>query len=85
MKMWIKLVKEARNLNHDNFVNVTLLDPNAVTSFKWREKSIPVKLQICNISGDRLITKTIARLRTDPHRGMQFYRDGSRFYRNCER
>ncbi|GFY01410.1 RNase H domain-containing protein [Trichonephila clavipes] len=71
-----KLTKEARNLNNDNFVNVTLLDANAVTKFKLKEKSIPVKHQIFNISGDRLITKTIARLRTGHHRGMKFDRDG---------
>ncbi|GFW92197.1 hypothetical protein TNCV_3540831 [Trichonephila clavipes] len=35
-------------------------DANAVASFKLREKSIPVKHQLCNISGDHMITKTIA-------------------------
>ncbi|GFT95822.1 ribonuclease H [Trichonephila clavipes] len=38
-----KLAKEARSLNNDNFVNVILLDANAVTNFKLREKSIPVR------------------------------------------
>ncbi|GFV43844.1 RNase H domain-containing protein [Trichonephila clavipes] len=71
-----KLAKEDRNLNSDNFVCITLLDANTVANFKLREKSIPVKHQICNISGDRLITKTIARLRADHYRGMKFDRDG---------
>ncbi|GFV83315.1 uncharacterized protein TNCV_1900411 [Trichonephila clavipes] len=43
-----------------------------------------VKHQICNISGDRLITKTIARIRTALHRRMEFDRDGGKTYRNCD-
>ncbi|GFU93052.1 RNase H domain-containing protein [Trichonephila clavipes] len=78
-----KLAKEARNLNNDNFVNVTLLDANVVPNFKLREKSIPVNHQICNKRGERLITKAIARLRTGHHRGMKFDRNG-RIYRNCD-
>ncbi|GFW22275.1 uncharacterized protein TNCV_1430291 [Trichonephila clavipes] len=46
--------------------------------------SIPAKHQIRNISGDRLITKTIARLRKGPYRRMRFDRDGRRSYRNCD-
>ncbi|GFU95641.1 RNase H domain-containing protein [Trichonephila clavipes] len=76
-------MKEARNLNNGNFVNVTLLDANAVANFKLREKSIPVKHQICNISGDRLITKTIARLRIGIYRVIKIDRDDGRTYRNC--
>ncbi|GFX15429.1 RNase H domain-containing protein [Trichonephila clavipes] len=79
-----KMVKEARNLNNDKFVNITLLDANSVANFKLREKSISVNHQICNISGDRLITKTIARLRTGHYRGMKFDRVGTRSYRNCD-
>ncbi|GFU58506.1 uncharacterized protein TNCV_697651 [Trichonephila clavipes] len=79
-----KLAKEARNLNNDNFVSITLLDANAVENFKLRKNSIPLRHQICNISGDRLITKTIARLRTGNYRGMKFDRDGRRSYRNCD-
>ncbi|GFV19373.1 RNase H domain-containing protein [Trichonephila clavipes] len=78
-----KLAKEARNLNNNSFINVTLLDANAVPNFKLREKSIPLKHQICNISGDRLTTKTIGRLRTGRLRGMKFERDGRRTYKNC--
>ncbi|GFX66791.1 RNase H domain-containing protein [Trichonephila clavipes] len=74
---------EARNLN-DNFVNVTLSDANAIANFKLREKSFPVGHQICKISGDRLITKISARLRTGHHRGMKIDRVGGRTYRNCE-
>ncbi|GFX07681.1 uncharacterized protein TNCV_4159501 [Trichonephila clavipes] len=86
MKIYIyiyKLTKEDRNLNNDNFVKVTLSDANVVTNFKLREKTIPVKHQICNTSGDRLITKIITRLRTGHHKGMKFDRDG-RTYRNCD-
>ncbi|GFU64008.1 RNase H domain-containing protein [Trichonephila clavipes] len=79
-----RLTKEAINLNNDNFVNITSLDANAVANFKLREKSIPVKHQIYNISGDLLITKTIARLRTGHYREMKFDRDGRRSYRNCD-
>ncbi|GFS66987.1 RNase H domain-containing protein [Trichonephila clavipes] len=79
-----KLAKEARNLNNDNFVNITLLDANAVKNFKLKGKSIPVKHQICNISGNRFITKTIARPRTGHYRGMKLDRDGRRSYRNCD-
>ncbi|GFW18290.1 hypothetical protein TNCV_4008291 [Trichonephila clavipes] len=68
-----KLTKEARNLNKDNFVNIILLDVNTVADFKLREESIPVKHQI---SGDRLITKTIGRRRTGHYRGMKFDRGG---------
>ncbi|GFV64282.1 uncharacterized protein TNCV_1150951 [Trichonephila clavipes] len=39
---------------------------------------------VCNISGDRRLTKTIARLRTGHHRGMMFDRDDRRTYRNCD-
>ncbi|GFS97733.1 uncharacterized protein TNCV_2558871 [Trichonephila clavipes] len=66
------------------FVNITLLDANAVANFKLREKLIPVKYQICNISGGRLITKTVAWLRTGHYRGLKFDRDGRRSYRNCD-
>ncbi|GFV92252.1 hypothetical protein TNCV_3951071 [Trichonephila clavipes] len=58
------MTKEVRNFNNVNFVNVTLLDVNAVTNFHLREKTSPEKHQIYNISGDRFITKTIARLIT---------------------
>ncbi|GFW19298.1 hypothetical protein TNCV_256251 [Trichonephila clavipes] len=74
------LDKEARDINNDNFINVTLLDANAVTNFTLREKSIPVKHQICNISGNRLIKKTIAWLRTGHPRGMKFDMIGRRGY-----
>ncbi|GFW86036.1 hypothetical protein TNCV_1968441 [Trichonephila clavipes] len=60
-----KLVKEARNLNNDNIVNVTLIDANAVMNFKLRDKSIFMKHQICDISGDHVVTKTFASLRTE--------------------
>ncbi|GFV33659.1 uncharacterized protein TNCV_4567741 [Trichonephila clavipes] len=56
-----KLAKEAKNLNNDNIVNITLLNGKALANFKLRENSIPVKHQICNIRGDHLIIKTIAR------------------------
>ncbi|GFX18991.1 RNase H domain-containing protein [Trichonephila clavipes] len=79
-----KLTKEVRILNNDNFVNVTLLTANAVTNFKLREKSISVKRQICNRSGGRFLTKTIARLRRGHHIGMNFDRDSRRTYRNCD-
>ncbi|GFW99643.1 hypothetical protein TNCV_3418761 [Trichonephila clavipes] len=69
--MKMRIAKEARNLNDDNFDNVTLLDTNVVANFKLRKKSIPVKHQLCNISKDRLITKSIARLRTGHYRGMK--------------
>ncbi|GFW96427.1 uncharacterized protein TNCV_4357501 [Trichonephila clavipes] len=59
-------------------------DANAVTNFKLKEKSIPAKHQICNISRDRLIAKTIAGLRTGHYRGMKFDRDDSKYYRNCD-
>ncbi|GFT53436.1 RNase H domain-containing protein [Trichonephila clavipes] len=63
-----KLAKEARNLNINKFVNATLLDANAIANFKLREKSFPLKYHICDISGDRLITKIIARTRIGLHR-----------------
>ncbi|GFU06518.1 uncharacterized protein TNCV_4651891 [Trichonephila clavipes] len=78
-----KLSKEVKNLNNDNLVNVTLLDENTVTNFKLRKK-IPVKHQICNINGGRLVTKTIAKLRIGDHRGMTFDREDRRSYRNCD-
>ncbi|GFT04703.1 hypothetical protein TNCV_334521 [Trichonephila clavipes] len=53
-----------------------------VANLKLKEKSIPVKHQLCNISGDRLITETAARLRTCHYRGMKFDRDDKRTYRN---
>ncbi|GFT95782.1 uncharacterized protein TNCV_311401 [Trichonephila clavipes] len=60
------------------------IDTNAVTNLKLRDKSTPVKHQICNIIGDCLITKTIARVRTGHHRGMKFDRDGKRTHRNFD-
>ncbi|GFW64695.1 uncharacterized protein TNCV_700981 [Trichonephila clavipes] len=42
------------------------------------------KQKICNISEDRLITKTITTLRTDHYRVMKFDSDGRRSYRNCD-
>ncbi|GFW64625.1 uncharacterized protein TNCV_700311 [Trichonephila clavipes] len=79
-----KVEKEARNPNYDNFVNVTLLDANPISNFKLREMSIPVNHQFCNINRDRLITKTLARLRTGDYRRMMVDRDGRRTYRNCD-
>ncbi|GFU28808.1 RNase H domain-containing protein [Trichonephila clavipes] len=79
-----KLAKEAKNLNNDNFINLTLLYGNAVKNFKLREMSIPVKHQIYNTSGDHFVTKTIARLRTGHYRGMQIDRDGRKTYRNWD-
>ncbi|GFU85116.1 uncharacterized protein TNCV_1553791 [Trichonephila clavipes] len=84
MKTQIIWRKKLEILILTNFVNITLLDANAVTNFKLREKSIPVKHQICNISEDHLITKIIARIRTGHYRGMKFDRDGKRSYRNCD-
>ncbi|GFU56132.1 uncharacterized protein TNCV_711941 [Trichonephila clavipes] len=40
--------------------------------------------QLCNISGNRLVTKSIARGRRGHHRGMKINRDGRRTYRNCD-
>ncbi|GFX87042.1 hypothetical protein TNCV_2636821 [Trichonephila clavipes] len=56
-----KLAGQFRN-NNENFVNVTLLNANAVTNIILRVKSIPVKHQLCNTSVDRLTAKAIARL-----------------------
>ncbi|GFT60846.1 RNase H domain-containing protein [Trichonephila clavipes] len=77
-----KQAKEAGNLKNDNFVNVTLLDGNAVTNFKLREESIPVKHQLCNRNGDYLITNT--RIRTGHYDGMKIDWEGKRTYRNCD-
>ncbi|GFV48531.1 hypothetical protein TNCV_5068161 [Trichonephila clavipes] len=77
------MAKEVQNLNNDNFVNITSVDANAAANFKLREKSIPVNYQIYNISGDFLITKTIARLRTCHYRGNKFNKDG-RSYRSYD-
>ncbi|GFT14554.1 RNase H domain-containing protein [Trichonephila clavipes] len=79
-----RLAKEARNLNYYRFVNITLLDANAVANFKLREKSIPVNHQICDISGDRLTTKAIARLRTGHYRGMKLDGVVRRSYQNFD-
>ncbi|GFU37924.1 hypothetical protein TNCV_1064141 [Trichonephila clavipes] len=48
------------------------------------EKSIPVTLQLCNISGERLITKTSARLRIGSYRGMNIDMVGRRTYGNSD-
>ncbi|GFT95277.1 uncharacterized protein TNCV_3325871 [Trichonephila clavipes] len=48
-----------------------------------RESSILVKHQLCNISGDRLMTKTISRLRAGYCREIKIDRDGRKTYRNC--
>ncbi|GFS62083.1 uncharacterized protein TNCV_476501 [Trichonephila clavipes] len=45
---------------------------------------MPVKHQICNISGDHPKPKIITRLRTGHHRRMKFNRDGRRTYRSCD-
>ncbi|GFX53303.1 RNase H domain-containing protein [Trichonephila clavipes] len=78
-----KLAKEARNLNNDNFVNVTLLDANIIANFKLREKSIPVKHRICIISENHLITKATAKLKIGNHKGMKIDKH-SRTCRNCD-
>ncbi|GFX59818.1 hypothetical protein TNCV_1778571 [Trichonephila clavipes] len=67
----------------DNLINVTLLDANAATNLKLRKKSSPVKHQLCNISGDRLITEIIPRLRAGHYRGMKINWDG-KTYRKCD-
>ncbi|GFU43937.1 hypothetical protein TNCV_4182161 [Trichonephila clavipes] len=56
----------------------------AVSNFKLRDKSIPVKHQLFDISGDPHVTKTIARLRTCHYKGMKNNRDGRRTYRDCD-
>ena len=63
-----KLTKESRNLNINNN-NVFLQDANVITKSKLREKSIQAKHQLCEINADRLITKTIIRLRPDHYIG----------------
>ncbi|GFX60884.1 alpha-2 adrenergic receptor [Trichonephila clavipes] len=55
-----------------------------ITNFKLRAKSIPVKPQTCNISGDRLITKTIDKQRTGHYRGIKFDKDDRRTNRNWD-
>ena len=65
-----KLAKETRNLNTHNH-SVSLLDANAAAKSKLREKSIQAKHQLCEINAERLITKTIIRLRTGLYRGMK--------------
>ncbi|KAF8763673.1 hypothetical protein HNY73_021831 [Argiope bruennichi] len=78
-----KLAKEARNLNIDDY-NVSIQDANAIAKSKLREKSIPMKQLICNINADRSTTKTIARLRTNHHRGMKIDREGRKVYKKCD-
>ncbi|GFY08376.1 hypothetical protein TNCV_1357821 [Trichonephila clavipes] len=48
----------------------TALDANAVSNFQLSVRSIPVKHRISIVSGDHLLTQTIARLRTGHQRGM---------------
>ncbi|GFW40828.1 uncharacterized protein TNCV_4368761 [Trichonephila clavipes] len=47
-------------------------------------ESIPVKYKLCNINGNRLVSKTVDRLRTDHNRGVKIDRDGRRTYKNCD-
>ena len=71
-----KLSKKGKNKN------TTLLDVNAFTDFKLREKLNPTKKSICKINTDRIITKTIVRLRMGRHRGMRIYREGKKHIGN---
>ena len=77
-----KLTNECRNLN-TNKNSVSLQDGNAITKSILRENSIQVKHQLCEINADRLITKTIIRLRNGHYRGMKISKEGGRVYRNC--
>ncbi|GFU20098.1 RNase H domain-containing protein [Trichonephila clavipes] len=79
-----KLAKEVIEILIMIALSTFLLDANAVPNFILREKSIPVKHQICNISGDHSVTKAIARLRTGHPRVMKFDKDGRRNYTNCD-
>ncbi|GFW78587.1 uncharacterized protein TNCV_2243871 [Trichonephila clavipes] len=62
-------------------VKLTNVDRSAAIK---RLRSTAVKDQICNTSANSLITKTIARLKTGHHRGMEFDRDGRRTYKKCD-
>ena len=78
------LLKEARNLNCKNNINVTLLNTIAVFYIKLRYYSISVNHQLYNMYKDRLTTKTIVRLRTSYHREMKINTDGDKEHRNSD-
>ncbi|GFW81144.1 hypothetical protein TNCV_4805121 [Trichonephila clavipes] len=75
---WFARLREARESVSETPIAEDWRSPSVTKTMRKLEKSSPVKPQICNISADRLITKTIARLRTGHHRGMKIDRDGRR-------
>ena len=79
-----KLTKKARNNNNSKNKNTTLIDPNAIADFKLREKLYPTKNQICKINADRLINKTIVKLRMGLHREIRIDREGKKHHRKCD-
>ena len=80
----VEVAKEARSNNNGKNKNTALLDANAFADFKLREKLYPTKCQIYKINADRLINKTIVKLRMGLHREIRIDREGKKHHRKCD-
>ena len=58
-------------------------DINIIADIKLREKLHPTKCQICKITADKLIIKTIVKVRMGYHRRMKIEREDKKHYRKC--
>lgn len=51
-----------------------------MSKFRFKQQSVPIKSQLCNINVDWHVFKTIVGLRTDHYKGMKIDRYGMKSY-----
>ncbi|GFW09255.1 hypothetical protein TNCV_2102091 [Trichonephila clavipes] len=78
----VVLTKEARNIEH-KCTTITLDDANAVAKHRIRNHTFKKPL-VTEFDCPRIITSTIARLRTEQLKGMKIHTDKTRSYVQCK-
>ncbi|GFU46868.1 hypothetical protein TNCV_640211 [Trichonephila clavipes] len=76
------LAKEARDIEH-KCTTITLDDANAVAKHRIMNHTFK-KTLVTEFDGPRIITSTIARLRTEHLKGMKIHPDKTRSYVQCK-
>ena len=77
-----KFAKDARN-NNNGRNKMLLYLTQTHSRLQIKRKTVPNKSQICKNNADRLITKTIVRLKMEYHRGMKIDREDKKHYGKC--
>lgn len=65
------MATEARQLNEESLPFVTLYDINSLAKSRFRKRENELKYQIYELNANRIITRTLTRLRTQYFRGMK--------------